>query len=190
VGVGSVASVVSGLGGPGWVVSWVVAVAAVVLGAAGALKVVNPEPTAAMLTALRLPSGNVMGRSIGAVEVVVAAWVLGVGGWFSQLVLAGVYAGFAAGMVVLRRRSPATPCGCFGKLSRPPGRRHVAVNLAGAAAGIVGAITGAEALPEDAGTGATAVFVVLVVLGAVGTVVVMTAAGSGGRTRAGAPDGR
>lgn len=180
----------SGLGAPEWIVSWLVAVAAVVLGAAGALKLANPEPTSAMLTALRLPASNAAGRAIGLTEVVVAAWVLGVGGWLSLLVLAAVYLGFATGMVTLRRRSPSTPCGCFGKLSRPPGRRHVVVNLAGAAAGILGAATGAEALPDGISAGATVVFVVLVALGAVGTVVIMTAPEAGGRTRAGTPGGR
>lgn len=166
------------------------AVAAVVLGAAGALKLANPEPTSAMLTALRLPAGNAVGRAVGAVELVVAAWVLGVGGWLSPLVLAAVYLGFATGMVILRRRSPSTPCGCFGKLSRPPGRRHVTINLVGAIAGVLGAATGAEALPEGIGAGATVVFAVLVVLGAAGAVVIMTAPETGGRTKAGAPGGR
>lgn len=107
---------------------------AVLLGAAGALKLGRPEGAVRALRAAGLP-GPAMGvRLLGAVEVLLAAAVLAVGGRIAAGLMAVAYLGFAGFTARVVARSGATAsCGCFGVQEAPANRLHVALNLAAAA---------------------------------------------------------
>jgi hypothetical protein len=124
--------------------SWALAVAAVVLAVTGVLKVVDPTSTGPVLQALGLPSGHLAARSVGVIELAVAFAALLTTGPLGAWLVAAVYGVFTVGLIVVRRRSPATSCGCVGRWSGPPQRRHLAINMAaaGVAAGAaVGAVS-------------------------------------------------
>ena len=114
-------------------------VAAVVLGAAGAAKVITPEPATAALARLELHHNPWTVRMLGLVELIVATSAFIVGGVAPATALAALYAGFAVVAAALVRSGSAVPCGCFGRLEMPATRRHVVVNIAAAVAGVVAA---------------------------------------------------
>lgn len=145
--------------------SWALAVVAVVLAATGLLKLVDPQPSVPMLKALGLPSSPVAIRGVGVAELgaglVVLMWDSRVG----PALVAVAYGAFTALMVTLRRRSPATSCGCIGRWSGPPLVRHVAINAAACAVGLGALFAAVGVDAADRGLG-TAVFWTLVVFGA------------------------
>ncbi len=107
---------------------------AVLLGAAGALKLGRPEGAVRALRAAGLPGPPSAVRVLGAVEVLLAAAVLAVGGRIAAALTAVAYLGFAAFTARVVARSGATAsCGCFGVQEAPANRLHVVLNLAAAA---------------------------------------------------------
>jgi hypothetical protein len=171
---------------PVLVLPWLLATAAVVLGVAGLLKLVDPGPTHRMLETLHWPSAPTLVRLLGATELVVALAVLMGSPWPAVLVLTALWALFAGTIVRLRQLSPDTPCGCIGSLSGPPTARHLVVNLLGAGVSLA-------ALASGTGTtvlwdGSTAAVILA------GSAVCVTAAaamwalsGGGGELRPGRP---
>lgn len=150
------------------------AVMGLVLGAAGVAKLVEPAATATTFTAIGLPSGRHGARALGVVETGVALWLLVTGSRAAAAVAGAAYLALTAGVVVLRRRSPTTPCGCFGGWSGPPAVRHVVVNLVGVASCTLAAVMGASIGPA-AGSGAPVVagWWLVVAIGAVGVILVL-----------------
>ena len=140
---------------------------AALLGAAGALKIGRPAPTARALGALGLPRSPVVVRVGAAVEVVVAAGAILAGSRPFAAAVALSYLAFAAFVLVaLRRHVPLSSCGCFGGATdTPPTYGHVAFDLAAAAVAVavalhphgVGLIAGAL----DGSLAVRALFVVL-----------------------------
>jgi len=155
------------------VVSVLAGVAAVVLGAAGAVKAVDPTATARMLTAVGVGGGTRTARLLGVVEVAVALWLLLDGGQWPAAATAVIYAALTAVVVTLRRRSPMTPCGCFGAWSGPPARRHVALDAGAALAAAVAAVTHTSVAPPSGSVGATTGWWLAVAAGAALSVVVL-----------------
>ena len=108
--------------------------ATVVLALAGAVKLADPGGTRVALRTVGLPSSVAVARGLGAVELVLVAGVLAVGGPVPALGVAATYLGFAVVAEVLRRRTDGqADCGCFGAASAPVTRVHVAVDVALAA---------------------------------------------------------
>jgi uncharacterized protein YjeT (DUF2065 family) len=150
------------------VLAWAVAVAAVVLSAAGVLKLVDPAPTAQMARALGLPFGDNTSRLVGIGELVVGVGVLASGAGVALVALGVWYLVFTAALAVLRVRSPATRCGCIGRWSGPPSLRHLAVNSAAAACALGAAVTATAPAPAaDSSSVAAAWFWVAVLAGSV-----------------------
>lgn len=119
-------------------VTWL---AALVLIIAGILKWLRPRPAAQFLAAQRLPSSTALVRSLAGIELAVGACALILGGLWLLLV-ATLYALFAATLLVHRRRTGAraVSCGCLGTSVEMPIRSHVALALLMAAASFVGAL--------------------------------------------------
>lgn len=113
---------------------------AVVVAAAGVLKLSRPSGAATALRAARLPSGEGPVRLLGLAEIVLAAAVLAFGGSLTSLLLGAAYAGFAGFAAVLMTRSGrAASCGCFGEASTAPTTPvHVGINLAAAVVAFAG----------------------------------------------------
>jgi hypothetical protein len=130
------------------------AIAAVLLGVAGAAKAVRPRDTALALAAVgmrfpRVLPGRVVVRIGGAVEAVIGVAALLVGGpILCALVVASyvVFAGFV--VVALRTGAPISSCGCFGKVDTPPSAVHVVLDVAFAGVAAASAFTGGVALPD------------------------------------------
>ncbi len=119
---------------------------ALVLGAAGLAKILNPRPTGRAIISAELPRGGALARPIavrliGGAETLVAATVFVIGGAISAGLLAVAYLVLALVADRLRRRAPGQDCGCFGGSADPVGRWHVAVDLGAAAVGILGMAT-------------------------------------------------
>jgi Methylamine utilisation protein MauE len=98
------------------------AIAALVLGLAGAAKLRSPDPAARAALAIGLPSRRWLVRALALVELALAAWSLVAPGALPAALLAAVYAGFAGIAAVLARRQSA--CGCFGTEDAPATAAH------------------------------------------------------------------
>jgi len=137
----------------------VVGGAALLMLAAGALKVADPDRTTGALAARGWPVSGRLVRAGALGEVVIGAAVLVVGGYVPPALMAVSYFGFAwfvAG--ALRSGTPVGTCGCFDQPDTPPRPLHVAVDAAFALAAAAGAAVGVEPLLDAS---------VLVVAGAV-----------------------
>lgn len=107
------------------------------LGASGVVKLIDPDPTTGAMSAARLPSSNVLSRTLGSVEVAVAVTALASGWVVATVGASGLYLAFALfTFSAVRNRIPLQSCGCFGREDTPPTAIHVVYNLA-AAAGLV-----------------------------------------------------
>lgn len=170
--------------------SWIVAGAATVLGALGVIKLIDPAPTSTMLAALGVPGRDVAARLLGGAEVAVAVVVLSDGPAVAMVALALAYWSFTLGLVVLRRRSPATPCGCVGRWSGPPTRRHIAINGALATAAAACVVTGTTAWPTLSGAVSTTGYWLSAMIAAVVVIAAMSSTATMGPARAHPGPGR
>lgn len=143
-------------------------VAAALLGAGGASKLVRPGNTARALGEMGLPKSPTLVRvGAGAELAIAAAALVGAGRPAAALVSASYVAFAAVVAVALRRSLPLSTCGCFGVTDTPPTAVHLALNVA--AAGAAGAVAfgaaGAGGLAEitalDGSMVVKATFVVL-----------------------------
>jgi hypothetical protein len=145
------------------VLSAPLAVAAVVLVVAGALKVVDPVPAVGALHQLGLRAGNGSVRAVAVVEVAVGAAALVLAGPVPAALVAISYLAFTGVVIAaLRAGTMISSCGCFGRDDTPPDASHVLVNLALAAVAAGAAISGSPS-PWDAVVGAGTVEAVLAV---------------------------
>lgn len=126
--------------------------AALLLGAAGVGKAARPGATRIALRSAGLPASELAARSLGVVEVLIAAAALVVGGPVATVLVALSYLGFAG---FARRLDTTTrgsaPCGCFGASSAPVGTLHVVINLLIALGVAVAALDAPGALWDAAG---------------------------------------
>jgi hypothetical protein len=104
--------------------------AALLLVAAGVGKATKPGATRIALRSAGLPASELVARSLGIAEIVIAVAALVVGGPVATALVAISYLGFAwfARRLDVKTRGSA-PCGCFGASSAPVGTLHVVVNL-------------------------------------------------------------
>jgi hypothetical protein len=166
------------------VLAWFLAVTAVVLGVSGVLKLVEPEPTARMLSALAWPHGAVVVRVIGVAEVAVAVAVVAGAGRAAIVVMAVLWAAFTGTLIQLRRRSPSTPCGCLGEWSGPPTLRHLAVNLGALVVTVIAGISATTTTALWDGSVATvSLGSVLVAAAALGVLAILADQATPGRQR-------
>ncbi len=106
-------------------------IAAVILAAAGVMKVVDPLPTQGALRAMGLPWRRPLVRGLGVGELVLGVAALVLGWWWIVALVALSYLAFAVFVAVaLRRSTPLASCGCFGREDTPPTLLHLFVNLA------------------------------------------------------------
>lgn len=104
--------------------------AALLLGSAGAGKVLRPAGTRVALRSAGLASTTWAARGLGAVEVAIALTAIVIGGPVAAAAVALSYAGFAWFARRLEHRTRgAAPCGCFGASSAPVGTLHVVINV-------------------------------------------------------------
>lgn len=166
-------------------------IAGVVLGAAGATKVIDPGATARTLEAVGAPGGRLAARLLGTLELLIALWLLASGSRWAAAATALAYLVLTLTVVLLRRRSPATPCGCFGAWSGPPSARHLAINLGGVIVSTLVATADVTVGPPAGWNGAGVLAWWLVVVGG-SALVVLALAGprrtsAGGRSHESAP---
>lgn len=112
-------------------------VAALVLGVAGVAKLRSPHGAAA---AIRQPAELV--RAFAAGELGLAAVAVLTASWWSSILMAVLYAGFA--LLTLRLARAGAACGCFGARPDPasPGQSALSATLGGLA--LAGALGGAH----------------------------------------------
>lgn len=153
-------------------------VVAVVLAAGGVSKVVDPEPTRAMLHSIGLPVPATLARAMGVVELAlgVAAALLGGPVLAGSVALAFlVFAVVAARLVALG--DAAASCGCFGRLSSRATGVHVAADLVAglvASAAVLTGAPGAVGALQELGWVQGLAYAGLVALGAWALVAVLT----------------
>jgi hypothetical protein len=121
---------------------------AVVVAVGGVAKIVAPDAFSTTLAALGAPSGRLVARLCGAVEVVIGTGALLLGGRLAAAVLAVTYVTFAL-VVVAARRVGAVSCGCFGAASAPPSPLHVVVNATSGGLAALALVVGPEALADS-----------------------------------------
>lgn len=111
--------------------------AVALLAAAGLAKLLRPRSTAQALRSAGLPGTLLLGRLLGAGELVVGVTALLVGDRLTAALVAAWYLGFALFALRLLALGEAAHCGCFGEKDAPVTAIHVALNLtASVAAGL------------------------------------------------------
>ena len=143
--------------------------AAVLLGVAGVPKVRDPGDLVRAVRSVGMPFGRGAVRAFAVAEVVVAALALLVPSRITALLLAAMYAGFTAFVVVaLRRGGVLSSCGCFGRADTPPTRAHALVTGTASVVGLLVAVdppaSGAWSSLTGNGAGAVVGLVALVAL--------------------------
>lgn len=133
-------------------------VAALLLVAAGAAKVVDPTMTVGALRALGLPSKPLLVRAGALAEALIGVLAIVVGGALWWSLVAASYVAFAAFVVLaMRSKSMVGSCGCFGREETPPHAVHVALDLALAGLVVAAVVRGAgaplDAMVDDPGQG-------------------------------------
>jgi hypothetical protein len=129
------------------VITALVGGAALLLLAAGAVKVVDPTRTVGALAARGWTVPPLVVRAGALGEAMLGAAVLAVGGHVLPALVAASYAGFAwfvAG--ALMSGIPVGTCGCFGRPDTPPRPAHVVVDAGFSAAAVLGAAMGVDPL--------------------------------------------
>jgi uncharacterized membrane protein YphA (DoxX/SURF4 family) len=119
--------------------------AAVVLAAAGVMKLRDSDGVRAALRVLGLPAGRGTARGLGIGEIALGIWVAVAPTRAGCALLAAVYAAFAVVAVVLVRHRAS--CGCFGTDDAPASGFQ---SLLSAALAVVAALS-VIALPHGAG---------------------------------------
>ena len=105
--------------------------AALLLGAAGALKALDPDPTRIALRTAGLPGAAWMVRIMAVGEMAIAVAVIGWAGRLGAGLILAAYLGFAGfSLRVMTTSRGKASCGCFGASDAPIGTLHVGVNLA------------------------------------------------------------
>ena len=109
----------------------------VLLGVAGAAKILRPESTARALQQAGLPGSRRSVRAGALIELGVAAAALVAPGPVTGALVAASYAAFAAFVAVaVRFRWPISSCGCFGTPDTIPTAAHAVLNFAAMLSGI------------------------------------------------------
>lgn len=114
-------------------------VVVVLLLVAGVAKLARPGATADVARAAGIPVSVSLVRMFAFLEVGAAGAVLVFGGWQASLGVAVLYGAFAIFVIMLSVRGISTAgCGCFGQeTEEPPGRIHVALDVAAAVIALV-----------------------------------------------------
>lgn len=124
-------------------------IAAILLVVAGAPKVADPGDTTRAIRSVGLPATDGLVRILAVGEVVVGITVVAVGGPVPAALLATLYAGFAAFIVMaITRGGAVASCGCFGTPDTPPTYAHLILNVGAAAVGGAAALSGAPGLVD------------------------------------------
>ncbi|MDQ4007243.1 MAG: hypothetical protein M3211_03990 [Actinomycetota bacterium] len=152
--------------------------AALLLAAAGVSKVARPASTVTAVRAAGVPVNEAAVRVFAAVEVLVAASALLLGGPVAPLLVALSYAAFALFVGLALVRGESGSCGCFAGDDAPPTLVHVVVNVGLAVSALAVAVNaGPSSLPAvlaDAGPAAALTLVGLAGLVAVLGYLVLT----------------
>jgi hypothetical protein len=114
-------------------------IVAVVIAVGGVAKIASPDGFSALLRTIGLPSGRLLARCSGVIEVALGVTATLAGGALAAGAVAAAYAVFAVA-VIAARRSGAASCGCFGAVSAPPSIVHVVVNSVSAAIALVAVV--------------------------------------------------
>lgn len=142
-----------------WLILVAATVAAGLLAAAGAVKLVRPLPTARAMYAAGLPGSVWAARAVGLVEVAAGLWFLAAPSTVAAVALGVIYLAFAGFVGFLVTAHPeAASCGCAGTKDVPPSRLHAVLNLLAAAAAFAAAVSVPPSLGSTlAGLGVAAV---------------------------------
>ena len=117
------------------------AIAALLLVLAGAPKIVHPRDTLNALHAAGIPAPPVFVRVVAFAELAIGIDAFVNGNRPSAVLVAVSYTVFTLFVVrALRRETPLTTCGCFGRADTPPTWTHVVVDGAAVAAAVAVAV--------------------------------------------------
>jgi hypothetical protein len=126
--------------------------AATLLVVSGAAKLRSVEPTRKALRSAGLPGPAWAVGILGAGEAALGATGLMTEGRPAAATMAALYVGFAAFVVLARRRGGIeASCGCFGRHDAPPGLPHLMMTLALAAVAVLQAVSPAPGLVTQLG---------------------------------------
>jgi hypothetical protein len=128
---------------------------------AGASKLRRPIGTRPAAAALGLPASPAAVRTLGVVELAVAAAGLALGGWAAAAV-AAIYVALAIAAWRLFVQAPGTACGCLGASDAPVSKTHIVVNAAAALVAVLAIAGGPPLLAVGDSAWARFVFVALV----------------------------
>src|SRR5262245_7284812 len=130
-------------------------IAALLLVVAGASKAVDPAMTVGALRALGLPSAKPLVRAGAAAELLLGLLVLAAGWAVAWWLVAASYLAFAAFVAAaLRAGTLVGSCGCFAREDTPPHPLHVVIDVALAAAAVLGVVAPLGAIADAPGEGA------------------------------------
>ena len=116
-------------------------IAALLLVLAGAPKILRPQNALNALHAAGIPAPSVFVRVVAFAELAIGIDAVVNGNRPSAVLVALSYAAFTAFVVrALRRETPLSSCGCFGRADTPPSWTHVLVDLAAVAAAVAVAV--------------------------------------------------
>jgi hypothetical protein len=127
--------------------------AALLLAAAGAGKLARPAGGSAALRSARLPGfglrqGTLWSRAPGALELLVAASAIAIGGRLGAALLTAAYLVLAGLSIRLMSVARGADCGCFGKPSTIS-HWHTGVNLGYVLVGLAGCVQPPASLPSQ-----------------------------------------
>lgn len=152
-------------------------VAAGLLMASGAAKLVHPDGVLTAMSSLGARIPRSAGRALGAIELTVGVLAFTTDGVLAPLGVGAFYLGFALIVMGLLRRGDAASCGCFGQVESPPSRLHLVLNLAAASTAFghaaVGGWPSVVTFASDT-AGGVGLYLVFVSLGVVCSVAILT----------------
>lgn len=125
---------------------------ALVFAFAGLLKLWRPASVGSALAVLKLPPQVVEPTAIltGVGELGAAAALLLIDGWLGVVPAAALLCAFSLFLLLLARRAPSAPCGCFGDFSSRSHYAGLGRNLALAVLLAVSAANASQGLQIDA----------------------------------------
>ena len=144
-----------------------------VLVISGISKILSPLPTKSALSTIGLPSRSSLVRLLGLTEILIGILGILVGGRYLPLITGALFAFFSVFILFALRNGQVASCGCFGATTSPPSLIHLFANLmfmtiALLAIGVDGL---GSALDGQPGKGIP--YVIAVLLGALGTYLIM-----------------
>ena len=145
-----------------------------VLVISGIAKILFPLPTKSALSTIGLPSKSSLVRLLGLTEILIGILGILVGGRYLPLITGALFAFFSVFILFALRNGQVATCGCIGATASPPSLIPLFANLIFMTIELlaVGVDGLSSVLDDQPGKGIP--YVIAVLLGALGTYLIMT----------------